>query len=70
MSKFDVFQDRGHYATIDTLEEAISLAEVLLGGVQEGEEATFSVHDEEGNLKASLTNRRIILHSEVESLLI
>ena len=26
MSKFDVFQDRGHYATIDTLEEAISLA--------------------------------------------
>ena len=25
MSKFDVFQDRGHYATIDTLEEAKQL---------------------------------------------
>jgi len=60
MSMFNVFQDQGHYATVDTLDEAISLAEVLLGGVQEGEDATFSVHDDEGNLKASLTNRRII----------
>lgn len=60
MSKYDVRQDQGHYTTVDALDEAICLAEVLLGGVQGGEESTFSVHDSDGNLKASLTNRRII----------
>lgn len=60
MSKYDVRQDQGHYTTVDALDEAICLAEVLLGGVQGSEESTFSVHDSDGNLKASVTNRRII----------
>lgn len=60
MSVFDVLQDQGHYATVGNLEEAISLAETLLGGVQEGEETTFTVHDGQGRLMAAVTNRRII----------
>lgn len=60
MSKFGVYQDQGHYVDCNSLQEAIELAEVLLGGLPEGEEATFSVHDKEFMLMAAVTNRRII----------
>jgi hypothetical protein len=57
---YAIKQDGGYYDAIQSLQEAIELAEALLGGVLEGEESTFTVEDENGCLKAAVTNRRIV----------
>lgn len=57
---YSVLQDGGHYDDLDDLNTAINLAEELLGAVPQGEEATFTVENEDGKLLASATNRRII----------
>jgi len=58
MCRYGVFQDGGYYDDVDTLEQAVGLAEELLGGVTEGELSTFTVKCE-GRLLASVTNRDI-----------
>lgn len=58
MHRYGVFQDGGHYDHLDTLYEAIGLAEELLGGIPDGECSTFTV-ERDGRLLASVTNRRI-----------
>ncbi len=58
MPRYGVFQDGGRYDDLDTLDEAIGLAEELLGGLPDGELSTFTV-ERDGRLLASVTNRRI-----------
>jgi hypothetical protein len=57
---YSIYQDRGHHADVADVNEAIELADVLLGGVNDGEKATFSVENKDRHLLASITNRRII----------
>lgn len=59
MTEFDIKQDTGYYATLPSLEQSISVAEQLLGGLAEGETSTFTV-EADGKLVAAITNRRII----------
>lgn len=60
MAEYTINQDGGRYDEIQGLNEAIALAEVLLGGVPAGDESTFTVESEDGYLLASVTNRRIV----------
>lgn len=56
---YAIFQDGGYYDDVKGLGSAIELAEELLGGVPEGQDATFSVESKEGLLMAAVSNRRI-----------
>lgn len=60
MADYTINQDGGHYDEVQGLNEAIDLAEELLGGVPPGDESTFTVENEDGYLLASVTNRRIV----------
>lgn len=60
MTIYTINQDGGHYDDLADLNQAISLAEELLGGVMPGSEATFTVETEDGTLMAAVTNRRIV----------
>lgn len=60
MTMYAINQDGGHYDDLADLNEAIGLAEELLGGMQPGTEATFTVENEDGYLMAAVTNRRIV----------
>lgn len=57
---FEVRQDGGLYDAVNGLSKAVDLAEVLLGGVDQSEPSTFTVHDASGAMIASVTNRRIM----------
>lgn len=54
-----LYQDRGYYGEVGSLEDAIDAAGVMLGGVPEGEFSTFTVETTDGKLMAAVTNRRI-----------
>lgn len=54
-----LYQDRGYYGEVGDLQKAIDAAEVMLGGVPDGEFSTFTVETADGKLMASVTNRRI-----------
>lgn len=60
MTIYTINQDGGHYDDLADLNQAISLAEELLGGVMPGSETTFTVETEDGTLMAAVTNRRIV----------
>lgn len=60
MPGYTILQDGGEYDTLKDLPHAVELAEELLGGVMPEQLSTFTVVDEDGALKASVTNRRII----------
>jgi len=62
MPIYSILQDGGHYDDMNDLNNAIDLAEILLGGVPDGEKSTFTVENEEGHLMAAVTNRRIVGH--------
>lgn len=60
MTNYRIIQDGGYYCDKENLQDAIDLAETLLGGVFEPDESTFTVEGEGGKLMASLTNRHIV----------
>jgi hypothetical protein len=60
MAEYGVQQDKGYYTKIEGLNEAIRIAEELLGELPAGDESTFTVEDESGYLLASVTNRHIV----------
>lgn len=56
-----IFQDGGHYSDHTDINEAITLAGELLGGVGANDEpTTFTVNEDDGTLVAVETNRRIV----------
>lgn len=59
MQNFTIRQDGAYYLVLSCPEDAFNHSEQLLAALPEGEEATFTVEDENGYLLASITNRRI-----------
>jgi hypothetical protein len=59
MSRYIIRQDGFFYDLIEGFDESVELAEQFLGGVEEGEETTFSIQDEAMLTLAVITNRRI-----------